>query len=68
MDHVITAPTTTVSLVARAKARLAALGDALLVPERWVLLSACDWYPDGAGYPARHADMLAEQDDDAPRS
>jgi hypothetical protein len=29
--------------------------------ERWVLLSSCDWYPDGSSYPTNHAALLNAQ-------
>lgn len=57
-----------IRLIARARARLAALGAPLLAPDRWVLLSACDWYPDGTGYPANHAAIAALLEEEARRA
>jgi hypothetical protein len=36
---------------------------AIFSPERWVLLSACDWHPDGSGYPTNLAALAAEHTD-----
>jgi hypothetical protein len=45
---------------ARLRSRLTALRHELGAPERWVLLSTCDWYPDASGFPTNHARLLTE--------
>lgn len=34
-------------------------------PERWALLSCCDWYPDGFSFPSNHAALLREDSKDS---
>jgi hypothetical protein len=40
------------------RSRITHLFDAIKQPERWALLSSCDWYPDPSLYPSNHAALL----------
>jgi hypothetical protein len=62
----ITRDTPSARLRQAASERLAALKWTLRSPERWVFLSACDWYPDDSGYPTNLA-ALAHGDEAAAR-
>jgi hypothetical protein len=42
----------------RVRSAVSAAIRAVRDPERWALLSCCDWYPDSSSFPSNHAALL----------
>lgn len=55
-SHSITRST---PLIDRLRNAVMSAANATRRSEHWVLLSCCDWYPDGSSYPTNHAAMLS---------
>jgi hypothetical protein len=52
------------ALSARLRELWSQVVDAFRHPDRWILLSSCDWYPDGTSYPTNHAALLSADETD----
>ncbi len=59
--RVLPLTTTVETIVSRALNPILDAGRRMLDPDRWVLLSCCDWYPDGSSFPTNHAALLRSE-------